>query len=79
MKIKTGDLVFLQPARQLTMWGNERIKTWSGYPEEYGYHKVIWMDSGTALVLQKRKTYYQILFNSHVVWIESHQVGKSIQ
>ena len=78
MKAKNGDLVFLRHPRQLTIWGNEMVKSWTTYPGEYGLRRLIWVEPGVALLLQRKKDYCRIFIHSHEVWVESNQVGEAI-
>lgn len=79
MKAKKGDLVLLRTSRNLTTWGNEMVKSWTTYPGEYGLRRLVWLEPGVALILQRKKDYCKIFIHSHEVWVESYQVGEAIK
>ena len=48
-------------------------KGYDTLPNEYGYHRALWVMPGTGIVVEKDGFYSRVLIHERYVWFEDHQ------
>ena len=75
MKIpRIGSLVSLYPhPSHRSSTGEPMAKGYDSLPNEYGFHRALWVMPGTGIVVEKDGFYSRVLIHERYVWFEDHQ------
>lgn len=55
--------------------GNEyftAFRAWDTCPNEYGYHKSVFMREGLVVLLEPRDTFWKVLVGDREVWVDHY-------
>ena len=71
--MKPGDLTIVLEPTYHRPYGQHG---WASFPEEYGYHRSIYVLPDTiGIILEKRKKFCRVLFNDREVWMEEDKMA----
>lgn len=72
--MKVGDLARVVPITSYPGIGKV-VKAWDTCPDQYGFHKPIWVGPIVTVLLEQRDVYWKILLPDYgIAWVEHYRV-----
>jgi len=70
-----GSLVYLYPhPSYVSPEGVRWAKGYDSPPNDYGYHRAVWVPPGLGVVVDKRSFFTRVLAHGKYAWFEAHQM-----